>query len=88
VDHSCVNLLIAFLNIGENPACRKRTPVLGGPIENFRKHREATSLERTWWCGQDIYWTTPPRLREVGGFATFLDRAAFPPQAEEGSSLT
>jgi hypothetical protein len=28
-------------------------------------------LERTGWCGQDIYWTTPPRLREVVGFATF-----------------
>jgi hypothetical protein len=34
------------------------------------KHRKATLLERTvvW---QGIYRPTPPRLREVGGFATF-----------------
>jgi hypothetical protein len=52
---------------------KERTPLFsrGGVDATSRKYREASSLERTGWCGQEIYRTTPPRLREVGSFATF-----------------
>jgi hypothetical protein len=52
----------------------KRIPLLsrGGVDATSRKCREATSVERTGWCGQEIYRTKPPRLREVGGFSNFF----------------
>ena len=52
-----------------------------------KRSSEASFMERTGWCGQEILVHTTPSARANVASQLSLDRASTPPPAEEGSRL-